>query len=1143
MIVAVAFLASTALGAVKIDFHDAVVERDKHRWQVVAPDGRILLKFQTEPGGLPCDDLAVTNVDGRIDIDARALFARGLRTLVVNTCSIPVRDFAGKDAALKTEMNGPRGLPVSLFFEGRTRTGRHYWQNRGVSMKGRSRIFEAVGEIPADIDELHLRFDLSAGKSDCGVWTISSTVCAPYTEMPVLQEQPKTPQLIFYADFDGTATAFSEKIGRVEPLTARGLEFIGGIRNGAVRISKANGSMLEYPAAECVDPAKGTVALWIKREWANCGGRLPWRSIFSFPQKEYGEDAAAGNLWFWWWESALRVDIRDDRKQYPTWNGLLVDDQWHHLALSWGAAGAKIYVDGERCVIGPKDSWSPLAEALKMPNPLDVDPPQFHSFFVGCRDDGYQMDGLIDDLRIYSDELDPVAIRKMFDADNPGVCREIPNYAKFFDERPGENPYVGEWQGEPGNLGELELVEEVNFDALPPKGKFRQVGGGRFRELNGVRYYELDSRYGSRLAYRFDQVLKTGQVYCVEIDWPDDRKRTVDVDIQPRWDGPGGVAVGFASGDEFPNSGEIRTHRCIVWPVADELVVVLMTAQDDAPAAVSAIRICRVVSNKLPRAQISAPETGSGRTFALYYEDPSISYGFGDANEDKPENMDEMTDRVAAEMRYYGENLFVYPGAWYHGVIGRGYSPRQSAPHVRSGWYEKFDREGLGMMPSINMNTMPVNEGTLNRKSMRDGSLHRTVVAIHDTGLPNPGRWHGSPPNFNIAHPETQAYVESVFDQLLEEGSTHSSFKGIVLHVTKHGLISFGCTESGYNDYAVEAFAADRGIVIPVDKADPLRGKRYAEWIRENAWDAWLDWRCALVAGFYRHLAEKLAKRRPDARLVINCFVSEVWDYRQRNVANYIPGLNRGAGIDTRLLADLANVVICQHSVPMAGRFVTRDRENRRAPVTADESRWLAHESYAQSDDFKDLKGVKVPWVFNFDVYWETDIGCRYPRGSDMALSCDWMTEVKWRAGTINAAGRNSLRQFAVPLRYGDVLGFAKGGFLSGNYGMDAELISFMRSYRALPDVVFDDVLVGGEVVVRQKDIGDKTYFYVINTDSESRDIQMRFPEKCLELSTGKSLNERFYGEKVRFCLKPYELRSFVAPRFSLRLIDNGVEK
>ena len=44
-------------------------------------------------------------------------------------------------------------------------------------------------------------------------------------------------------------------------------------------------------------------------------------------------------------------------------------------------------------------------------------------------------------------------------------------------------------------------------------------------------------------------------------------------------------------------------------------------------------------------------------------------------------------------MRFCGENLFAYPGAWYAGQIDAAYQPRIHAPEFLSGWYEKFDAE------------------------------------------------------------------------------------------------------------------------------------------------------------------------------------------------------------------------------------------------------------------------------------------------------------------------------------------------------------------------------------------------------------------------------------------------------------------
>jgi hypothetical protein len=73
-------------------------------------------------------------------------------------------------------------------------------------------------------------------------------------------------------------------------------------------------------------------------------------------------------------------------------------------------------------------------------------------------------------------------------------------------------------------------------------------------------------------------------------------------------------------------------------------------------------------------------------------------------------------------------------------------------------------------------------------------------------GKPNPGGFHGTPSNFNPLHPAVQDYVNALVDDLLRRYEMHTSFKGIVLHLTKHTIPWFGSIEAGYNDYCAEAF-------------------------------------------------------------------------------------------------------------------------------------------------------------------------------------------------------------------------------------------------------------------------------------------------------------------------------------------------
>ena len=437
--------------------------------------------------------------------------------------------------------------------------------------------------------------------------------------------------------------------------------------------------------------------------------------------------------------------------------------------------------------------------------------------------------------------------------------------------------------------------------------------------------------------------------------------------------------------------------------------------------------------------------------------------------------------------------------------------------------------------------------GSITRDKIEDGSLHASPFSIFDDGRPNPGGWHGTPPNFNVAHPDVQAALARAVDTFIAEGCVHPSFKGVVLHLTRHSLTWFGDERAGYNDYAVEAFARAKGLTIPVDRKDPMRGKGYADWIRANAYEAWLDWRCGVGADLYCRLAAKLRTARPDLKLMVNTFLLPDWRHPDFGKENFIPEANRRAGLDVRLLADVPNLIVCQTEIPADYRwFGPMDPSNLK-----DNGRWRdfrataepAHRNlYFKRGDYgilegaavaqeRDPPGVAFPWVNQHDRYWESAIGRITKDQPGKTLSCAWLKECPWRVTTINPSGRHALKHYAVPFRYHDVLGLSKGGFLIGTYGTEDVLVPFIQAFRALPAVVFDDV--GGSsdslVRVRQKEFGGKSYFYAINTSEKPARVTLKVPPGTEDLVTKARLAPDGAPQAVTLDLQAYELRAFMS--------------
>ena len=722
-----------------------------------------------------------------------------------------------------------------------------------------------------------------------------------------------------------------------------------------------------------------------------------------------------------------------------------------------------------------------------------------------------------------------------------------------------DNPY--ELTGEaaeratraPGRLANVELVQELKLGKTPPADRFRAVGPTQAKSLNGVPYLEAGPSAGDRFALRFS-VETNAPLYLFEIDYPDDAVRTADLIIQ-RARKPGSdyaMQVGYVAGDEYPNTGRIMTHRCLYWTSEPDVALVAMTARANAPAAIAAVRIYRVTGGALPAAAIREPKPADGpsdwarlwhdiktkgedrlpahpaaigwkRSFGLYFEDPAIGYDFATRGHGA-DSLDDLIDRTAALMKFTGQNLFAYPGAWYHGLIGERYNPRNHAPDFLSAWYAKFDREGLLLMPTVNPNTMPVPDGLVTRATMGDGSLHDSPIAIHSTGKPNWGGWHDTPPNFNFHHPKVRKYISRMIDDLAAQGKGHPSFKGVCLHMTRHCMLWFGDEESGYNDYTVAAFAKAKGLKIPVKKDNPLRGKAYAAWLREHAWNDWIQWRCDEVTAFYAGVARKLAAARPDLKLWMNSFVPANVRHPDFMKPGYMEQANRACGLDRdALTAAIPNLILCQTLVPADYRF--RHLNYFPSPEVRAHQRVLD----TLPGFYSLLRGAKYPWVNQHDRYWESPIG-RGAKGGPSSLSCDWLDECTWRVSTLNPSGVHALRHFVLPLRYGDVLGMSKGGFLIGTYGMEDMLVPFVQAFRALPAVVFDDVGGTETVKLRHKDFDGRSWFYVVNTDKTPATVRLSVPKRAHDLVTDERVGGIFSEDTLTLRLKPYEMRSYVAP-------------
>ncbi|MBR6324394.1 MAG: hypothetical protein IKR62_05360, partial [Victivallales bacterium] len=368
------------------------------------------------------------------------------------------------------------------------------------------------------------------------------------------------------------------------------------------------------------------------------------------------------------------------------------------------------------------------------------------------------------------------------------------------------------WSAPPDAELELQPVATIVPKPDMPSESFAKMGAVHLASLNGRQYLETDNDEGSRFVLRA-KLPDADSIYLLEWDYPDDKVRSVDVVAQSaRLKGSEyELQNGYLTGGEYANTNTFITQKCLYFPRSTDIAVIFMTARQNKPAAVAELRVSKVLSG-LPAMSYIPPVKGDGpgRTIGVYFEDPAINYDFGREG-GSPAGFQIMLDRMVAYMKYSGQNLLTYPMVWYHGRIGDEYNPRNHVKGFMEAFLQKFDSEELSFIPSFNWHNLYFDDLKVTQEAVDNGSFHNSPIAIWNTGKPNPGGWHGTPPNYNILHPAVQERIMDEVDYFLMEGVRQPSFKVINLHLTLHCLAWFGDLTCGYNDYAIDAFTAATG--------------------------------------------------------------------------------------------------------------------------------------------------------------------------------------------------------------------------------------------------------------------------------------------------------------------------------------------
>ena len=461
---------------------------------------------------------------------------------------------------------------------------------------------------------------------------------------------------------------------------------------------------------------------------------------------------------------------------------------------------------------------------------------------------------------------------------------------------------------------ELELEDEIDFtdpDDPHPSIESRiprpYVGkvAERVEEPVIVRKGDLvyrevaDARRGSGFSYRI-AFQHPGDFYLLELDYPDDAKRTMDVAISTKsenvWTNSQS-GVGAETGGRFLSTNDMRTLRWL--HVADHgpHTVDVLNVVTGEKAAARALRIWHVTG------PVPSAGAGTGRLHGIHTERCFYTSGVGmNFGMDIPRSPQEEADymqsappmalrlrdlvwltrtagRYTQYLRFAGQNCFVMGCIQYR----ENNSPYVPLPKFRTGRVRPcmrtilantLDANGIDFFAGLQFSQSLQVRSYANNAQLALGA--DSVWMVNGQGEQNYGHTLSTiVPNW--LHPEVRAaYLGHVRD--LERTFGHlDHFRGLHSLVTPSRMSGYYfpsfSTSRGYenpldmsfDDITCAQFEEETGIAFPADAAGPQRFQRRAQFLRQDPQrEDFMAWRCAKLVDLYAEALDLLHARQTD---------------------------------------------------------------------------------------------------------------------------------------------------------------------------------------------------------------------------------------------------------------------------------------
>ena len=348
-------------------------------------------------------------------------------------------------------------------------------------------------------------------------------------------------------------------------------------------------------------------------------------------------------------------------------------------------------------------------------------------------------------------------------------------------------------------------------------------------------------------------------VYLLEMEYPDDDRRSVTVPISFLSEDKGELLNGSYSGKSwetggiFPLCWKMNVHRMVFWAVSKKMNVGILGQQIGHRAAASRIRVYKF-DGKLPVERAANP---SGRIFCHWYEEgDSVNLFVVNSNRlygTMPEIAADFVtlDRWSRLARYSGMNAISgfgvsYQGVFYRtkvleGLFGRPYD----ACRLAALFCEKY---GMKYVPEIFGSNATLDRTIRGRSPTPDDlyPMSRQGVKV------GPGM---DACNFNALHPVVQDFWIEAFGELADKLRDSPAFAGVTVRADVWGFNGFFTLPSihwGYSDWPMAQFRRQTGVHVPGKAGEASRyDARYRFLTSPDMIGKWNQWHCANISAYH----------------------------------------------------------------------------------------------------------------------------------------------------------------------------------------------------------------------------------------------------------------------------------------------------